>query len=191
MSPQAAGHAAAEGRPVRLGAVLDDVQPVVFRDVHDGADFGGMPVQVDRHDRLRLLRDGLLEQRGVHRVAFLVDVHQDRPGAAHLDGGDGRDGCVRHRDHFVVRADSAGKQGQVKRFGAAADADPVVQAQVAGELLLEGGRLGAEDVPAALQHPIDGSFDLILVGPIVGQRAVHQLECSHDYYPSALAAPVT
>jgi hypothetical protein len=91
-----------------------------------------------------------------------------------MDGGHRRHGGVRDRDHLVARSDAAGGEREVKRLGAAADADGPARSDGVRELLLEGLRLRAQDVASRLQDARDGGVDLGLVGAVLSARIAAQ-----------------
>ena len=74
-------------------------------------------------------------------------------------------------------------------LGAGAHADAVGGAAIAGELLLEGLALPAQDEPALVQHPLQGIPDLPAHLPVLGLEVV-ELD-SHGSAFTLVLAPLS
>ncbi len=91
-----------------------------------------------------------------------------------LDCADRWHGGVRDGDHLVARTDPDGAQREFDRVRPVGDSDRVRDAVIGGELGFEGAHLGAEDVPAAVQHPQRCRVDLALQLSIRTQQIVER-----------------
>jgi hypothetical protein len=122
------------------------------RDVGNTVDPGRVTVEVDGHDGARARRDLVLDLGGIDVERHRVDVHEHRPGAGAGDAAGGGEEGERRQQHLVAGADLQGVQGQRHRVGAGGAADAVAGAAVGGDLVLQGGDLGAEDDLPGGQH---------------------------------------
>ena len=132
------------GRPRRLSGVFQ------HRDTErlDFADRGDVAEKVDRDDRLRGGSQGRVHglRRDHHRLR--IDVAEDGTGAGRWDRLGGRVERERWDDDIVAGPDAHRAQGDRQRVRAVRDADDVIDAEIVGELALEGRDLGAEDEAA-------------------------------------------
>ncbi len=110
-APMRAGHLAVHDRPDRLGAVLDDVQPVPRRHRADRAHVDRVAVEVDRNHRARARGHRVRQAGRIHQVLG-VDVHEDRRRAGRHDGARGRHEAVGRGDHLVAGARRRGPAGR-------------------------------------------------------------------------------
>jgi len=140
-----------EAAACALGVVLEHLEVVLFRDLHDPVDARGRPAHVHGDDGLRVGRDPLFDAVGVE-IQAVIDVADHGNGTRLQDrlvGGDEREG--RH-DDLVPRPHIEGREGHLQRRRARGDTQGVPGAQVLCELLLELADL--EDAPAFLVVPV-------------------------------------
>ena len=133
---------------MRLGRVVEDRHARRVADRRDLGDRRGAAEEVNGDHRPRGRRDRVVQPRRIQAARALVDVDEDRPRPREHDRLERREERERHGDHLVARADAERAQGEQQRVGAARDAHAVLRAAVGGELLLEGGQLGAQDEAA-------------------------------------------
>ena len=124
MSPSDAGHASANGRAVRLGAVLDHHQVVALGDLVEPVHVHGVAEQVHGDDRPRPLGDQALDQVEVEVPGLVLGVHRHRHAAV-VEGGE-RGGDVRARAHEDLAAgrEPERRDREVQRGRAARTATP-------------------------------------------------------------------
>jgi hypothetical protein len=174
--PEGPGLNAPDRREMRLGAVLDHVEVMLFADVADGLDVGRLAKDVNGDDGLCLLGDLGLDLGRVD-VEVLVDVHEHGPGPGLGDGLRGRDPAVGHGDDLVPEADAQGFEGDVDGVRAVGAADAVLHAVFLGEGLLEGLDGLAADKSRLVDDRLDGGINLRLKGLVLGfevdERDVH------------------
>ena len=157
---------------VRLGAVFDDCQAVLFGDAHDRGHVGRMAIEMNGDDGfdpvggLRL--DHIFQSIGIDRRGRRVDLGQHRSSTGQLDGCDCRDRGVRNGQDRVAGPHAAGPERDVQSIGAAAHSDRMLRAEVVSELLFEFGDFLTEDVHAAVQRAADGLINLVPVREVVG-----------------------
>ena len=85
---------------------------------------------------------------GVTIIVSRIDVAEDGTRAGRRDRLGGRVERERRHDDIVAGPDAHRAQGDRQRVGAVGDADDVIDAEILGELALEGRDLRAEDEPA-------------------------------------------
>ena len=119
-----------------LRAVLNHVEIVLLRNLHDRIHVRDHAVEVDDDDRLRALRDALLDLLRVEQVVRAdVAEHRER---ARLQGAErGRDEGVGCADHLVTRADAERGERHVERRRTVRDGDRILHAEPLGPRLLE------------------------------------------------------
>src|SRR5439155_12328720 len=154
--------------------VLDDVDAVLLGDVVDRVDVAGEPDLVDRHDRLRLLGDALLDVVRVDVERARVDLAEDGRRARVQDGVRRGDERERGHDDLIARADARGRQGEVQTRGARRRRDTVLRADVRRDRLLELGHLRALRHPAAADR-FERRARLLLAERGLGDRHVQLL----------------
>ena len=128
-----------------LGRVFDDAQSAPCGDLRDRVEVGGMPIEMNWNHRAGPRGDRLFQGRRVEREGGLVDFAEANPrsqASHHFRGGD--EG-VRRKNDLISRGDPGDEQGQVEAGGAGGDPEGVRDAEVAGELRLEGVHLWAAD----------------------------------------------
>ncbi len=156
------GREAAELAPA-IGAlggvrrVLDHRDP----ELPDRVEVARLPGEVDRHDRLRPLRDGGCDGRRVDVQVALADVDEDRRRARVDDHVRGRRPGDRGRDHLVAGTDAERDEREVHRGGARRDGEHVLRLEVLGHPLLEQRRPRPGRQPARAERVGDG-LDLLL-----------------------------
>src|SRR5271166_251184 len=118
-------------------AVLNDMQPMLARDLEDRIHVTTTATHVDHENPLRSRRNSNLDLFRIDVEGVAAAVHQNRLRAGGYDGVDG--GAERHRgsNHFIASPNSQGGESQVNRGGTAAHRQCVRRALVACELLLE------------------------------------------------------
>ncbi len=134
---------------MRLAGILDQRQAVAVGDRPQRRHVGRPAVQVDRQDAGGPGGDGRLDLLGIDVVGGRIHVDEHRGGAGMVDGVDGGDEGVGHRDDLVTGPDPHRPQDQLQGREARVDPDTVADPAVGGELLLEGhDRLTEHEVPA-------------------------------------------
>ena len=161
---------AAQRHRAAVRRVLDDGDAVAQGDMADGLHVARMAGDVHRDDRchallLRRLLQGLLERRGVHVEARLVDVDEHRVGPKVAHDFRARRKGVRRRDHDAARAHPDGLEAEVQAGGGRVEGQGVALADSAGELLLEARAHGAGGEPARAHHLENG----VLLDPSKGR----------------------
>lgn len=157
-----ARHRAAEFRAMRLGTVLDEAQAVRLRDAADRVHLRGLAIEMDDHDGTRFRRDGRLDACGVERET-VIRLDKDRRRTIRRDGEDGRDVGIGGHDDFVPCPDAECTHRERQRVETRGDADTVFPPDKGRKGLFERPDFGAEDVPAAPQHPQRGGFVFLLI----------------------------
>ena len=159
-----------DARADRLGAVLDQHEPVLVAQLAQRRHVGGVAAEVHRDDRPRARRDAARDVLGVDvEVVRAAHVAQHRLGADVAGGAGARHERERGHDHLVARADAGRQAGEVQRGGAAGDRHRVGRADVVGERLLEGLRARAHRQPAGLQA-VEHGLHVLLGDRDVGER---------------------
>ncbi len=120
-----------------------------------------LPREMDGHDRLRALGDGLGDPRRIDVQVRVADVGEDGRGAAVDDHVRRRGPRDRARDHLVPRSDLERDEGEVQRGGPRRDGEDVLRLEVVREPLFELRRLRAGRQPAGADRLGDGG-DLLL-----------------------------
>ena len=144
-----------------LGGILDDRKlTMADRDLVDCRHVGGLAENADRHDRLGALRDGRLDLGRVHVPGLGVDVDKDRGGTEERNHLGGRDPGVGDRDDFVAGADTERHEGNEEGVGPARNADAMLDADVAGEALLELSNLWTENVTPVIENGSNAPVEL-------------------------------
>src|SRR5580700_622465 len=158
---EASDYLTVPARPVRLAGVFDHSQVVALRTAQDRLHRDGLPVEMHGHDRFRVRRHGLLEQRRVEEVSFVhFDEDRFRAGRRH---GDGRsDVGVRGDDHFVARPDAKGLHRELQSRGSGLDTHAIRSAHVAREVFFEMAYVGSKNEAAVLHHAHDTRYDLLM-----------------------------
>ena len=128
----------------------------------------GVAVEMHRDHADRARRDERLDLLDVQTVA-VVDVGENRPGAAVNERFQGRKGGVRRHDNFIARLQSLRQVKQIDNHRPRRTEDGVFGAGVSGQLGLEGLAFLAENVLAGAQRAQRGCFDLF-VNEAFGQR---------------------
>ncbi len=137
-------------------AIASTERPGRVLDEHDLLGDGGLQLlpfdrpseQVDGDDGLRSVGDGLGDLREVEIERLGIDVDEDGPAAAELDGVRRRRKRVGGDDHLVAGADPEGHHREVQRGRAGRDGNCLGSAAGAGEGGLELRHLGSHR-----QHP--------------------------------------
>ena len=144
---------------MRLRRVLEHEEAVAGRDRADVVHRRGPAVEMHRDDHPRARGDRRLEpvRVEIERPRVRVDGHGRRAGPP--GGQPGGDEGIAGDDHLVAGRDPARLDHEPERVESAPDRDAVTGVDEVGEILLEGGQFGAEQVPAASDHPLDGSVD--------------------------------
>src|SRR6266545_7603409 len=111
-----------------LGAVLHDVDAALGAEGCDRVGFRTLTVQMDRHDRARLLTERSGERGRVHRPGFGLDVAENGSCTSALDCRHSWHARVRLGHDLVPRADPESAQRQLDRVRPRSDADGVRRA---------------------------------------------------------------
>src|SRR5271157_2348703 len=93
-------------RAVCLAGVLDDREPVIARDVHDGPHVGRVAIQVYGNDGLSILGYFLLYVLGIYVEGLRLDVGENRFCASEQYAVRGRDKGERRGDDLIALADT-------------------------------------------------------------------------------------
>ncbi len=162
--------AVVHARADRLGAVLDQHEPVLVAQRPQRGHVGRIAAEVHRHDRARARGDAARDVRRVDvEVVRAAHVAQHRLGAHVARGAGARDERERRHDHLVARADPRRQAGEVQGRGAARDGHRVRRAHEVGERLLERLRARAHRQPAGLQA-VEHGLHVLLGDRDLGQR---------------------
>ncbi len=146
--------------PDGLGCILQHLQAVLLGKVQQLAHGGHLAVQMNRQDGPGARGEGSLEQGRIEVKVAGVDVHQHGAGPHVLDGLEGGDKGKGRGDHLIPRPQAHGPQGDDEGIGAGAAGDHVGDAQVGGQLLLQGGDLGPPHEGPRGQHAGQGGVNL-------------------------------
>ena len=157
-------------RSDRLGAVLDQGEPVLVAEGAQGEHVGRIAAEVHGHDRLRSGRDPARCVLGVDvEVLRAAHVAEHGLGADVARGtGAGHERERRH-DHLVPRTDPRCQAGEVQGGGPAGDRDGVGCAHPVGERRLERLRARPHRQPPGLQA-VEHRPHILLGHRDVGQR---------------------
>src|SRR5262245_22328801 len=142
------------GCPVTLRYVFDHRNAMTVADLNDRIEVGRLTIEMNRDHGLCLFGARALELLGIQSKTDGIDVDQHRHRAYGRDRGDGRYAGIGNGDHAIAGFDVTGCQSQVQGFGAGADADDVLDAQIAGKARFELFHLGAENKPAAFEDAL-------------------------------------
>jgi len=156
-----------------LSAILDQLEPMLLRQVQQRLNVGGLAKQVHRQQGLGLGRDGLGHLVHVDVQGLWINVHKHRLGT---DIGDRFGGCdegERCRDHLVTRANARRQHGQMQRIGAVGAGDGVLDAQVLGRFGLEGLHIGTQDVLGCVERGRHRGLDLGLEVAVLARQVNH------------------
>ena len=93
-----------------LAGILDDFEPSGGRNREQRLDIGGVPVEVDGHDRFGSRCQPALHLAGIQCIGLRIDVGEDHPGTGALDGDHGRHGGQGARDDLIPGADARAEQ---------------------------------------------------------------------------------
>ncbi len=140
---------------MRLARVLEQDEAVCARNRVEPRHVGRLSVEVHGQERGRARRDRGFDRRRIDRQPVRIDVGEDGRRAGHADGQCAEGRRERRRDDFVARADAERAERKRDRVGAVADAHAIAGAGGGGEFIFECGEFGAENEPAARDHPID------------------------------------
>ncbi len=146
---------------MRLGAILDHLQPVPRRNLHQRVQIDALAVQVNRHDRLGLRRNRRLDLADVHQEIVVPDIDENRAGAENLDGRNRRHRGVRHRDDLVARANPRRRQRDIDRVGTAVDTDAAIHPDIGRHRAFEGDTFRPENELAGSEDTIDRGENLV------------------------------
>ena len=135
-----------------LGAVFDDLEPVLFGDGHDAVHFAGAAEDVDGHHGFGARRDGGLQGVGIHVHRTEINVGEHGLGAEDGDGFCAGKKAEGGGDDLVASLNACGAHGDDQRVGAGVHADGVLDAQKGCGLLFEGAAFGPHDELAAADH---------------------------------------
>ncbi len=138
-----------------LGVIFDDPELVLVGDLFDRRHVSALPVQMDRHNALRLAGDGCLDLGGVDALGLGIAVNHDYGRAGDPDGFRRGEEGVGVGDDFVAFANAQGHQGQPEGVRAVTAGDGVFRAGKIGEFLLKLLVHGAVDILATLNDRFD------------------------------------
>ena len=101
-----------------LGCIFHNFQAVSVCNIHDRIHLTGHSCIVDRHDHLRLRRDGLFDQLLIQIHGIRADIHE-----YDLRSPQYKSVCSRHKgigghDHLVTRLNITEKGCHLQRMGA-------------------------------------------------------------------------
>ena len=168
-------------RAHRLRRVFDYRDTVSASDSHYGVHVGGVAIQVDRDDRLRMRGHGIPDERGVDVHCHGIDIHVDgfRPeDPDRLSRGDKRERC---RDDFVPGAYPERHHGDLQRVGPRRTPDRVLHAEISGYFALELSHLFSLDEHPRVEHRVYCRIDITLDIPILTDN-IHHLKF-HGAFP--------
>ena len=111
-------------------------------------------------DGRRPSRQRRLEGLGGQQERRRVDIREAHGQTRPRDGRRRVAPCVRGGHDLAVGGAFERSQRELERIRSAGDADAVRDAEVCGELGLEGVVLGAEDIATALEHARDRGVEL-------------------------------
>ena len=135
-----------------LAGVLDQRQPVLRAQLAQRVQLARVAEDVDRDDRLRLVRDRSLDGGGIEVHRPLVHVREDGH-RAFVDEAVGRgDEGVRRGDHLVPLPEAADHREQVQARGARGDGSRERRSDLLGEELLEAVDRRPEREPPRPKH---------------------------------------
>ena len=89
-----------------LSAIFHHKKVMLFCEGQDRVQIRRLTVKVHRDNGLCSGGELLLQKIRVHGVGKGMDVHENRLGAGHFDGGDRCDSRVGHSNHFVSGPDA-------------------------------------------------------------------------------------
>src|SRR4051812_6464653 len=115
-----------------------------------------------------------LDQAGIHRPCYRVNVDKHRPRAAVENGRGCRDERHGYRDDFVTGSDARGQQGKVKRRTSAVDRAAMGDPAIFRKASLESSPLRAEHKVPASDDPrhrrVNLRLDLAILGFQIQKR---------------------
>jgi len=149
--------------PERLAAVLDEEETVLRCDLEQGLDVRALPVEADRDDAARLLRQHLLDLPGVDVVSQRLDVDEDRRGASERDHLGCRDEGEGRRDDLVPGTHPVRHQREQESIGSGGAAEGVPDSHVRGQTALQFGPLGSQDELGTAEHLVHSGADVGLI----------------------------
>lgn len=162
--PHGASLAAALLGSEALSGVFDDFQAVLFGDGFEGRVVGHLAEEIDGDDRLGLRGDGFLDLPWVDVVGVGLNIGKNGRGSHECDGLGGANPGEWSGDHFVVRADPEGAEGDFECHRAAGDGDAVDGFLGCAEKSAERGfqfiDLGSVDVTAVGKYLSYGRVNL-------------------------------
>src|SRR5579863_1350063 len=124
-------------RAVRLGAVLDDKEGILVREIHDGIHIARPPCQVHHDNGLGSLRFHFANRIDVDILAIQVNVSEYRNGATNKHAARrGNEAPTRNND-LIARADAKGIKRQFQRDATVRHCDSVLRAAKVGKFFLE------------------------------------------------------
>jgi len=158
----------AMGGSERLRGILDDGEPVFFRQGQDAVHVGGLSEKVHRDDGPGARRDEGGGGIDVEVEAVRARVGEDGSGPDAVDAaGGGKEGEGR-TDHLVAGANAQGHQGEEKRVGARGDAERVPRAGEVAHRALECRDLAAQDVGSRAEDADEGLGEFGFEGKVLG-----------------------
>ena len=119
-----------------LRTILNHVELVLLRDLHDRIHVGDHAVEMDDDDRLRALRDERLNLLRIHEVVG-ARVAEDRERTRLHRAERGGDERVGRADHLIARADAECRERDVQGSRTVRDRDGVLDAEPLRPRLLE------------------------------------------------------
>ena len=123
---------------MRLGDILDDMNPVCAGHLHDRRHLAGPAGQMYGENRASAFRNGRRECCRTDIAAVRLHVAEDRGGAAHHRGAGRGDKAPRGHDDFIAGADAQRIEGQLKGHGAVGHRDGMLTPEIFGILPFKG-----------------------------------------------------
>jgi len=166
MADGAAGYATvfcAEG----LGGILNDIEVVGTRKVHEWVHVGGLAIEMDGDDGSGFLGDTLGGVVGIKVEAGRADVAKDWGGTCTSDAAGGSDEGEGGAQHFVAGAYVEGHEGKQEGIGAGGNSNRVLCTKVIANLIFEVIYFRAENKLAGLQHAVECSLEFGLKGAVL------------------------
>ena len=145
---------------MRLAAVLHDPEVLPAGEIGERLKVRHPAVEVDWNDPDGARRDPLLRVLRIE-TAVIVDVPEHGNGTRVQDPLDRRKRGHRRRENLVAGADPDRQESELDRGGPRRNRHGFADPDVRSELLFEGARLGAQDVPARLQDIEHGPRHLL------------------------------
>ena len=166
---------------MRLCAIFHHLDAACVAERDDGLDLGQLTVQMGHDHGLGrgLARERSLQCGDGHQSRACTGIDEDRRRTTGQNGAGAVHGGIGHHGDPIALANAQCLQREFQGVGAVGDADAVAGATVAGELLLEGLHVRAEDVVAAGDDVAGDLRQLVLQGSDVAGKRVDRNQSVH------------